>query len=215
MFGLTRALYFSIIMIFGRIDATGNGDLSRTVLVQIPQRDFAGDGAFRVGHVIYSHLSPTVGDRCCSVPREAFDARTSPLFVVTSWKLISDTPLGETRATFTVGYHVVAFTEGDGYVRSKGAVKRFVGIAPRDEVISYNARIVHGRWMLVDPPLPRVGASALLRIIDQEVVSDQKIASRLPGSYPRNGGLFTVIRSMQEQRAQLRNILRNENVALE
>lgn len=138
-------------------------------LTEILDHDFKGDGAFRVGKAIFTDgRSATIGDACCSVPREAFDPRSEPVELVAKWELAGAGTVTAREATLPV--HFVAVAEIVG-ISETGPHRRQVKplAAPRDVRVKYHLQRRGADWVLVNPPLPRVGLTALSGIVRGEI----------------------------------------------
>lgn len=141
------------------------------LISEILAKDFGGDGAFRVGKVIYRADDRSANGECdCDVPREAFLPALSPIVIVSNWHLDGTKILSSNVAVATATFEVIATTEGEGDV-SNGARQRKIFSLPevRIEKVEYRLIRKDEDWMLTNPPLPRVGIRGVIDSIRKQI----------------------------------------------
>jgi hypothetical protein len=114
------------------------------------------------------------------VPREAFDPRSEPAELVSQWELAGGGKVTAREASLPVHFVAVAEIIGIG---DTGAHRRQVKslTAPHDVTVTYHLRRRGADWVLVNPPLPRVGLLALSRIVHGEIQEIEEIMNREVG----------------------------------
>lgn len=143
----------------------------RDVLSAVLRHDFKGFGAFRIG---WTHRTDGkgdwVGDRCCRSPRDDFTPLQDDSIVVSSWEIIEAETATANAASFAVRFHVVGRA---GHVDGRSAVFT-VADNIHDETITYRLQVRKGEWVILDPPLPRVGVMGLKKVAEKDLKKSQE-----------------------------------------
>jgi hypothetical protein len=142
-------------------------------LSDILGKAFSGDDLAWLDKVIYEDGLPArVGDSCCSEPREAYESDFDDVIIASDWKIVGKAQESKDHVVITVQFHVLAQTEryriyppNDPNGNAADARHIHVLSPGRDEQVSYLLRWRKGTWYLVDPPLPRVEAAAVLKAV--------------------------------------------------
>jgi hypothetical protein len=105
--------------------------------------------------------------------REAYDAKTDNIIIISDWHLVKVEMLSATSALATAHFRVVAETKL-GLVHLHDDISQFERTIlplpePREEDVTYPLRLKKGRWFLVDPPLPRVNASEITELLREDM----------------------------------------------
>jgi hypothetical protein len=147
-------------------------------LAAILQHDFDGDGAFRIDKAIFTSglcsklKGPRMGDASCPEPREYFSADEDPVELVTKWEFAGVGSVTHDKAMLPVRFAAIAntMTYTIDYFGLKRYYRRVKPLAaPREVTVTYHLKRRGEDWVLVDPPLARVGMSALSRILHRDV----------------------------------------------
>jgi hypothetical protein len=156
-------------------------------LAAILQHDFEGDGGFRIGKAIFtSGPCSWVGDPSCTEAREYFKADADPIEVVTNWEFAGAGIVTPEKAILPVRF--VAISETMDYIESRTHFRHLKPLAaPREVTVTYHLKRRGEEWVLVDPPLPRAGLSAVNRIFHENLrQSEENIKYEV--AHPDPGG---------------------------
>jgi hypothetical protein len=105
--------------------------------------------------------NPEFSDACPACHNEIGDTTASRLFVVSTYVVVSENVF-VSSANVEVIFDRLARTHGYG-VRKRRLIQDIRG---RD-VVTYDLRLVGGRWLIYDPPLPRVCIAAMIRSFEE------------------------------------------------
>lgn len=193
-----------------------NTPTPKDFFLSVISHDYAGDGAYRVGKVMYTDGNKkSAGDCHCAVPREAFLATQSPLILVSNWKLVSEHKLTSRKIVFVVQFRVVAKTFGEGDWSNGQKQRRIILLEkPLEEMVSYDVQMVSGHWQMVDPPLPYVNIKCVIDLTQAAILQLKTIITKLPPSYPKNGGAYQEYTWQKKQLDTLLNIQKKDSMVL-
>jgi hypothetical protein len=143
-------------------------------LSDILQHDFDGDGGFRIGKAIFTQgPCSKAGDPSCTEAREAFIATADPIELVAKWEFAGEGTVTAQEATLPVNFVAVAETSIVGKLVQEQRVKPLA--APREITVTFHLRRRGSDWVLVNPPLPRVGLFGLIRAIRSEIQVGEEV----------------------------------------
>ena len=161
-------------------------------LAAILQHDFDGDGGFRIDKALFTSglcsklpAGRMMGrDPACPEAREYFRADEDRIELVAKWEFAGAGNVTRNNAMLPVRFVAIAeTTESKG--RDRPRLKPLT--EPREVTVTYRL-IRRGKdWALVDPPLPRVGLSALNRILHADVQrTEDGIKWEVTGPHPQD-----------------------------
>lgn len=192
-------------------------------LAAILQHDFDGDGAFRIGKAAFttgpcSKAGSQAGDPSCPEAREYFRAAADLIELVAKWEFAGVGIVTSQKAMLPVRFVAIAET-----IESKGNYRRLKPLAaPREVTVTYHLKRRGKEWVLVDPPLPRAGLSALRRILNENMQqSDESIKWEVTEPHPHDE-VLRVVESLTKYRdmeaaelAELDALARRMNLPLD
>lgn len=180
-------------------------ELPQSALSKIVDKDFDGDGSYRVGKVIFTdNRQSVIGDCDCSTPRELFYALYDPIVIVTDWKILEVENATPENATISVRYHVLAATKGQGDYTNNDRQREIEPLTlPRDEIVTYHMHLKDDEWLVVDPPLPRVGVDNLVLRARKALSKIERAIKRHPAADPHSKGHRAAYEWLKKQLATL------------
>lgn len=201
--GIGARLYaaglFSLLVAFNNASAQAMPG-AREFLEAVVKADFEGDALPRIGHVARKP-GPRDPNEDSGPSFEVYMLDSDPLVVVSDWRF-AGIARGSGAACGTFRFTVLARTAGEGppsWMSTKA--RRIRAVKRRQEDVAYCAKFVDGRWMLIDPPLPRVSKTVLLDALGKSEAQVSGNAAH-PGSRdPR--AVTTVRRVLESLRGQI------------
>lgn len=164
---------------------------AREFLVWFCEAEYAGDSEIRLKSAVFSEeklRSERLRDPLFE--GKAFGWEADPLVVVTAFRLVTVEVMG-LEANGQVEFDVVVSSVGDGE-----GVRRLLPGNVR-EVVNFHLVQREGRWMVFDPPTPRVSLNFLTRFYEERVKRFERYV--LP-SKPSDGQLASYRRSVEALR---------------
>jgi len=143
------------------------------ILSAILSGEFSGDGGARIQKVIHSSHAARVPEDCgCSMPDDWFDPEYSPITIISEWHFVSETFLSQKIVSIVIESTKLAIADGEGDP-SQGVNARTIKplSIPTIDNVEYRLARVDSGWMLLDPPMPRVGLHALINKMSLEAVT--------------------------------------------
>jgi hypothetical protein len=198
-------------------------------LAAILQHDFDGDGGFRIDKALFTTglcsklpAGRMMGrDPACPEAREYFKAEANLIELVAKWEFAGAGSVTRDKAMLPVRFAAIAETMRN--TKEQGGNRLLKPLATSREVlVTYRLTRRGKEWALDDPPLPRVGLSALNRILREEVQRlDEVIKDEITQPRPR-GTDPLVVKSLTEYRdmettelAELDALARRMNLPLD
>lgn len=128
------------------------------LLTKIVQADFEAldGGGERIGNVVISGSTVLPYGPRAGFYMLDWDA----IYVAESWRLLERKPLEETLIEYSIEFHMVGRTLGDG-------AKNIVPYTQSKEVI-YKLKKTSDGWKIIDPPAPVIGIDSLERFYQKE-----------------------------------------------
>jgi len=170
-------------------------------LEEVVRADFNGDAFPRIGHV-YDELQLLAKGDVKGPSFEVYLLDSDPLVVVDQWEFVGI----QTKASLTCGqyrFRIVAETIGSGLPSWITAESRHIRALqpPKRETVAYCLRFDGAKWMLVDPPIPRVGLPHILDAMKDSTARSEKIRSEVKHASPR--AILNIQRVADSLREQL------------
>lgn len=144
-------------------------------LINVVKLDFQGDPAPRANRVTFSRNSAQVAyqkarAKSDQIP-EVYSLDIDPLMVVSNWKSIAQNSYGSAKFCVDVQFTLLARSKWKGLPSWKSTfARKFVMLdSPTLETVRYCAVAIDGRWLLVDPPVPRVEKAVVIRALQDEL----------------------------------------------
>lgn len=166
-------------------------------LREIIKADLLGDPSPRIGHVKFSDPAKQAkydkAHVAADIVPEAYDLTLDPLIIVTDSNVVS---MRDKKGCMSVEFAVFGRTRGQGLPSWQGKRGREITVEPRQhsELVDYCAVQTNGQWMLLDPPIPRVGKDVVFGAVQASLADQEKIIAKLKATDPRAIKNVTVIR---------------------
>jgi len=207
---MTVRLIIALIVTIGFLPIGAFAQTPEDFLLEVVKTDFQGDPSPRIGRVFFSEEAKQAEyqkalDLSNPVP-EAYALDMDPLVIVRDWKIASHHGLGTSTICLVVQFDVLARTTGQGLPSWKKDQSRDINVlgSSQLELVDYCATEVNGKWMLIDPPLPRVERSVMVNALQEALSGAEKRIKEVKTNDPRARKNMTVIRdSLARQLAVL------------
>ena len=129
--------------------------------------------------------------------------------IVSDWKSIAQYNYGPSKFCVDVQFTLLARSKGKGLPSWKSNnARKFVALdSPTFETVRYCAVAIDGQWMLVDPPIPRVGKAVVVSSLQEELKGAVRRITNVKTDNPRAIKNMAVIRdSLASQLAVLESL---------